>query len=76
LFILNFFSLGYFQLCEAIISYFWPLKIISCYIIIVYSILYYHRLFVAMLFVVIVGYSIGGNWWLFFIILLMAIDGY
>jgi len=31
---------------------------------------------VAMLFVVIVGYSIGGNWWLFFIILLMAIDGY
>jgi len=67
--ILNYFILNYFRLCEVILGYFWPLKVISPYVIINYSMLYYHRLFVAILLVPI--YSIGG-----YCGLLVAIDGY
>ncbi len=31
--IFNYFILGYFRLCEAIVGYFWLLKIISFYVI-------------------------------------------
>jgi len=51
--------LGYFQLCEAIVGYFWLLNIISPYVIIGYFKLYYHKMFVAILLVVIFGYFIG-----------------
>jgi hypothetical protein len=60
--ILNYFVLGYYQLCEAIVNYFWLLKIISPFAIIGYSKLYYHRLLVVILLVDIVGYFISGYW--------------
>ncbi len=67
--ILNYFILNYFLLCEAIVGYFWPLKVVSPYVIINYFMLYYHGLFVAILLVPI--YSISG-----YCGLLVAIDGY
>jgi len=64
--ILKYLILGYFQLCETIVDYFWQLKAISSYVIIGYFTLYYHTLFVAILLVPIVIYSINGYWWLFY----------
>jgi hypothetical protein len=58
--ILNYFILGYFGLYEAIIGYFFLLKVISPYVIIGYFKLYYHKLVVAIGLVTIVGYYIGG----------------
>jgi hypothetical protein len=61
--IINYFILGYFQLCDDIVGYFWLLKVISPYVIIGYYKLYYQRLFVAIigyLLITISAYSIGG----------------
>jgi hypothetical protein len=69
--ILNYFILGYFQLCEIIVGYFWLLKVISPYVIIGYSKLYYHKLFV-----VSCGYWWLLYWWLLIIILLVVFSGY
>jgi hypothetical protein len=59
--------LCYFWVYEAIVGYFWLLKIISPYAIIDYFRLYYHKLFVP-----IIGYSIGGYWCLYIILVVIG----
>ncbi len=58
--IISFFHLRFFWLCEAIVGYFWLLKVVLTYVIIDYYELYYHRPFMAILLVVIGGYYING----------------
>jgi len=72
----NYFILGYFQLCDAIVGYFWLLKVIPPYVIIEDYKLYYYRLFVAVIGYFIDSYCCIFYWWLLVVILLMVINGY